>query len=100
MSALLPGTPVAGASQSITAGAASSGITLTASTNQVQFWNAGSVLARYRTGVSAATATTSDTPIPPGAILVYTKPADHFFVAMITDTATTAVVHITPLEGN
>lgn len=96
----IPFEPVRGETKTISATSSSSGVTLTLNLPSLLVQNAGTSAAFYRTCVSSSgcTATTSDTPILSGAILVLHRPSTHYYVAAVTASGT-ATVYVTPGNG-
>lgn len=92
--------PKKAATQTVSATSTSSAITLDGTCPQVQFYNAGPSVAFVRFGKEAQTAVaTTDAPIPPGAVLNYTK-GDDTHGAIVCATGGTATVYVTPGTGD
>jgi hypothetical protein len=72
----------------------------TPSNGRVRVYNAGSVIAFLRSGIGSSdgTATTSHTPIAPGAVESFGVPANHTHISAITSSGT-ATVYVTVGDG-
>jgi hypothetical protein len=65
---------------------------------RIRVYNAGGSLAFLRTGIGAQTAETTDTPIPPGVVEVFSVPANHTHAAAICASGS-ATIYITAGKG-
>lgn len=109
MANLNPFTPSVGTTKTLSASSSSSSVTfdakdVTSATtlaggHQVmRVYNAGTQIAFCRWGTGAQTATTSDMPVVPGVVEVFTKaPSDNTFAGITS--SSTATVYITCGEG-
>jgi hypothetical protein len=94
-----PFNPRYGATQPVTAGAASANVTIDAqcTSKQLRICNTGTGLAYIRVGAGAQVATAADYPVPPNNITIITKDQQHDSLAYISAAGTTLL--ITPGEG-
>lgn len=65
---------------------------------RIRVYNAGGSLAFLRTGIGAQTAVTTDIPIPPGVVEVFSVPANHTHAAAICASGS-ATLYITAGKG-
>lgn len=85
--------------QTVSVSQTNSQISVDGTCPQVQFYNAGVSVAFYRSGKGAQTAVaTTDAPIPPGAVINYTK-GDDTDIGIICAAGLTATVYVTVGEG-
>lgn len=92
MTVRAPFKPHYGTNQVITPAAASAVVTIGKGDKSIRVCNSGAAIGYFRTGIASegtVTATTADTPVLAGQVLVIEKPQDHDTLAHISATGTT-----------
>lgn len=87
-----------GATTVLSVTSSSSGDTIAPKYGRIRVYNGGASVAFLRTGIGAQTALTTDVPIPPGVVEVFSVPANHTHAAAITSSGT-ATLYITVGSG-
>lgn len=87
-----------GATTVLSVTSSSSGDTIAPKYGRIRVHNSGASIAFLRTGIGAQTAVTTDVPIPPGVVEVFSVPANHTHAAAITSSGT-ATLYITVGSG-
>lgn len=92
----IPFTP--GVTVTVSASGTTASGAINSAAGQIMVFNGGTTLGFYRTSSGASTAVITDTPIPAGAILVFTKPVGHDTFSCILASGT-ASVYVTSGNG-